>query len=112
MQTRLGQCAGMSLDGGATLRQWSVLPSVLQTNGFEACACIECELKVAVRRHVGTRDVSSDKAEHRSQRRVLVGDEAVPRAAGVDEDKRFPEQANNHAVDGWRLAGCSSSAKP
>src|SRR6266536_6719431 len=95
----------MSPDGAATLRQFFVFPSVFQANGLEACAGVERDFKVALLRHMGTCDVSPDQAEYRSQRRVLVGNEAVRRAHGIDEDERFPEQANNRADVGWRLAG-------
>ena len=94
----------MSPDGATTPRERFVLPSLIQANSFEACARIERELEVAVPRHMGTSDVGPDQAKDGSQRRVFVGNEAVRQARGVDEDERFPEQANNRAVVSWRLA--------
>jgi hypothetical protein len=94
----------MSPDGATAPREWFVLPSLFQANGFEACARIERELEVAAPRHTGTSDVGPDQTEDGSQRRVLVGNEAVHQAQGVDEDERFPEQANYRAVVSWRLA--------
>jgi hypothetical protein len=93
----------MSPERATTPRQCFVLPSFFQANGFEACTRIERELE-AVPRHMGASDVGPDQAEDGSQRRVLVGNEALRQARGVDEDERFPEQANNRPVVSWRLA--------
>jgi hypothetical protein len=89
---------------GATARECFVLPSLFQANGFEAFARIEREHEVAAPRHMRTGDMGPDQAEHRSQGRVLVGNEAVRQAQCVDEDEWFPEQANNHTVVSRRLA--------
>jgi hypothetical protein len=63
--------------GGATPRECFVLPSLFQADGLEAFARIEREQEVAAPRHMCTGDMDPDQAEHRSQGRVLVGNEAV-----------------------------------